>query len=160
MVTLHWSWLHHCNWCWRPPWTRSQVTTVTLKILNLFSLCSVLVVASGCGWLNIFDLSEELSPLEGELSRHILPLHTQVRRPKQSYGNTIHCPAEGSCQCERPHSVWCDWKRSDWACGQPHWQGGQDLQVPYKLHRRSGVTCNGAGGSQEQGRKELAGLSL
>ena len=60
-------------------WFQFVALVFTLKILNLFSLCSVLVVASGCGWLNIFDLSEELSPLEGEPPRHILPLHTQVR---------------------------------------------------------------------------------
>ena len=63
-----------------------------MRILNLFLLffCSVLVVASGCGWLNIFDLSEELAPLEGEPPRHILPLHTQVRGQQIYYFKTVN----------------------------------------------------------------------
>jgi len=54
---------------------------------------SVLVVASGCGWLNIFDLSEELSPLEGEPPRHILPLHTQ--RVPANVKDLILCDVTG-----------------------------------------------------------------
>lgn len=54
---------------------------------------SVLVVASGCGWLNIFDLSEELAPLEGEPSRHILPIHTQ--RVPANVKDLILCDVTG-----------------------------------------------------------------
>ena len=57
---------------------RYQSQNHTSLSFKLF-FCSVLVVASGCGWLNIFDLSEELLPLGDEAPRHILPLHTQVR---------------------------------------------------------------------------------
>ena len=53
----------------------------------------MLVVASGCGWLNIFDLSEELSPLEGEPPRHILPLHTQ--RVPANVKDLILCDVTG-----------------------------------------------------------------
>jgi len=54
---------------------------------------SVLVVASGCGWLNIFDLSEELAPLEGEPPRHILPIHTQ--RVPANVKDLILCDVTG-----------------------------------------------------------------
>ena len=57
---------------------RYQSQYHTSLFIKPFS-CSVLVVASGCGWLNIFDLSEELLPLGDEPPRHILPLHTQAR---------------------------------------------------------------------------------
>ena len=58
---------------------RYQSITILHKFIHQTFFCSVLVVASGCGWLNIFDLSEELLPLGDEPPRHILPLHTQVR---------------------------------------------------------------------------------
>jgi len=54
---------------------------------------SVLVVASGCGWLNIFDLSEELLPLGDEPPRHILPLHTQ--RVPANVKDLILCDVTG-----------------------------------------------------------------
>ena len=114
----------------------------TLKILNLFSLCSVLVVASGCGWLNIFDLSEELSPLEGEPPRHMLPLHTQVRgkiiklypvsqRVPANVKDLILCDVTGKGVIELVVSL-TDRVVRTYRC--------EKVDLPYKPHTRSGVT--------------------
>ena len=59
------------------------------------------------------------------MAEHFWPLWRTVtsgRRTTKAYTTSAYTAS--SCQCEGPDSVWCDWKRSDWAGGEPHRPSG------------------------------------
>ena len=132
MASCHWSWFCNCYRSWRSSWPWSQVSiTISHKFIHqFFSAVSWLLPPDVAGWIYLTFLRNscpwETSPL-GTYSLSTLRWEQFDYRENTE----IHL-SEGSCQCERSDSLWRDWKRSDWTCGQPDWPSSKNLQVKKK----------------------------